>query len=317
MNEEKLLIIGGSGFLGSHFIKYTLKKYPYIKIFNYDSLLIGDVQNLSESLKDDERYKFVQGDIKNVDNIEEIIKSYQIDIIINFAVEYNYEDAKESLLGFETNAIGVLNLLFLIKKYNLKLLQISTAQIFGSRDYDDSTEESKFSPNNLYAASKASGNLVCQAYIESYNVKVMVANICHIMGTYQSTDHIIPQFIINALHDKKLQIKNDGLNMREWMYVDDSSRGIDILLERGVWGESYNMGSNIRKADLDLANIILKKLNKPESLIEHVVDIKTTNNKYSINSDKLKGLGWEPVFDFDQAINRLIEWYSDESNFTK
>lgn len=317
MNEEKLLVIGGSGFIGSHFIKYIMKKYPYISIINYDSLLIGDVQNLSETFKGDERYNFVEGDIKDISNLENIIKTYQIDIVINFAVEYNYEDAKESLLGFETNIVGVVNLLFLIKKYNIKLLQISTAQIFGSQNYDDSTELSKFEPNNLYAASKAGANLVCQAYIESYKVKVITANICHIMGTYQSIDHIIPNFIIKALQEKKIQLINDGLNVREWMYIDDCSRGLEIILNRGVWGESYNMGSNIRKADLDLANIILKKLNKSESLIEYISDIKTTNKKYSINSDKLRNLGWEPVFDFNQSINRLIEWYSNESNLIK
>ena len=317
MHEEKLLIIGGSGFVGSHFIKYIMKKYPYINILNYDSLLLGDVQNLSESFKEDERYKFIQGDIKDVDKIENTIQTHQVDIVLNFAVEYNYEDAKESLVGFETNTIGVVNLLFLIKKYNIKFLQISTAQIFGSQDYDDSNEESKLEPNNLYAASKASGNLICQAYIESYKVKVMMANICHIMGTYQSIDHTIPNFIINAINDKRLKIFNDGLNVREWMYIDDCSRGIETILNNGVWGESYNMGSSIRKADLDLANIILKKLNKPESLIEQVPNIKTTNNKYSINSDKLRRLGWEPVFDFDQSINRLIEWYSDKSNWIK
>ena len=318
MKSKKLMVTGGAGFMGSYFIKYMLKNHPYLEVVNYDALTYsGNQENLKE-VADDHRYTFVQGDITSLDQLEAAVKEHMPDTIVNFAAETHVDRSiMDPLLAVRTNTVGTTAVLHIATKYKLKMLQVSTDEVFGSIPEGHFTEESPMEPNSPYSAGKAGGDLMCGAYFETYKTDVVVTHCCNVMGPNQYPEKLIPLFITNLIEGKKVPVYGDGLNVREWIYVEDHSRALEFLLEHGTSGEVYNIGTGFEKTNLEMTHEILDRLGKDESSIEYVQDRKGHDKRYAIDSSKIRAMGWEPVYDFDTAMNRIVQWYQENEDWWK
>jgi dTDP-glucose 4,6-dehydratase len=310
--KNKILVTGGAGFMGSYFIKYLIQKHPYIEIVNIDALTYaGNLHNL-DALVNNDRYTFIEGDITNIAILDSIVKEHQIESIVNFAAETHVDNSIHSpLKAINTNIIGVASILEIVRKYDIELLQISTDEVFGTIDTGSFNEESPFAPNSPYSAGKAGGDLLCRAYYETYNTNVIVTHSCNVMGPNQYPEKLIPLAITNILENKKIPLYGDGLNVREWIYVEDHSRAIEFIMEHGIAGDVYNVGTGFELTNLDLTTQLLQQLNKDTTQIEYVVDRPGHDRRYAIDSAKLRQLGWSPSFDFDTALRKTISWYQE------
>lgn len=310
----KLLITGGAGFMGSHFIKHILNTYPDYTIVNVDKLTYaGNPDNLKE-VEQNGRYQFIQTDIADFNTLESIIKDAAFDAIINYAAETHVDRSILNPQAFlMTDIIGTYNVLELTKKYSIpKLLQISTDEVFGSTEKDLFTEESNFLPNSPYAASKAGGDLLCRAYSMTYQTPVIVTHSCNFYGTHQYPEKLIPLFITNLLEGKKVPLYGDGKNIREWIHTTDHCKAIDTILHKGKVGEVYNIGSGIEKSNLEITKLILQTLGLGEEMIEYVPDRPGHDMRYAIDHTKLTNeLGWKPEKSFENGIKETIEWYKN------
>lgn len=305
----KILVTGGAGFIGSNFIHYMLKKYDY-KIINLDKLTYaGNLENL-KSIKNNKNYSFIKGDICDKNLVSNILKD--CDTVINFAAESHVDRSIETPEIFlQTNVQGTLNLLnCALKKGIQKFIQISTDEVYGSIKEGYFTESTPISPNSPYSASKASADLFALAYFKTYGLPVIITRCSNNYGPYQYPEKLIPFFISRLLENKKVPLYGDGGNIRDWLYVEDHCRGIDLALHKGKIGEVYNIGGHNEKTNLEITKIILKKLGKDENLIEFVKDRPGHDRRYAISNDKIKTeLGFEPQYSFDEGINATIEWY--------
>jgi dTDP-glucose 4,6-dehydratase len=242
-----------------------------------------------------------------------VVRKFDVDVIVNFAAESHVD---RSILGPEvfirTNVIGTQVLLEVVKKFGIeKFIQISTDEVYGSLGPTGKfTEDMPLSPNSPYAASKASADLLCRAYFKTFGVPVIITRCSNNFGPYQFPEKLIPLMIINALNDKPLPVYGDGGNVRDWIYVLDHCRAIDFVIQRGKPGEIYNIGASNEWRNIDIVKLILKKLNKPESLIKFVKDRPGHDRRYAMDWTKIKReLGWEPIFGFEEAITETINWY--------
>jgi len=314
--KNKVLVTGGAGFMGSYFIKYLISKHPYIDIINLDSLTYaGNLDNLS-SLVDNGRYKFVQGNITDIDLLEKLIQDHNIELIVNFAAETHVDNSIQSPLQVvHTNVMGVASILEAVRKYDIELLQISTDEVFGTTDTGFFNEESPFAPNSPYSAAKAGGDLLCRAYNETYGTKVIVTHSCNVMGPNQYPEKLIPLAITNLIEKKKIPLYGDGLNVREWIYVEDHARAIEYIIEYGTQGEVYNIGTGYEITNLDLVTRLLQNFGEGAEKIEYIKDRPGHDRRYAIDSNKLKNLGWAPYFDFDMAIRKTIDWYRNNQDW--
>ncbi len=305
----KILVTGGAGFIGSNFIHYMLKKYDY-KIINLDKLTYaGNLENL-KSIKNNKNYSFIKGDICDKNLVSNILKD--CDNVINFAAESHVDRSIETPEIFlQTNVQGTLNLLnCALKKGIQKFIQISTDEVYGSIKEGYFTESTPISPNSPYSASKASADLFAHAYFKTYGLPVIITRCSNNYGPYQYPEKLIPFFISRLLENKKVPLYGDGGNIRDWLYVEDHCRGIDLALHKGKIGEVYNIGGHNEKTNLEITKIILKKLGKDENLIEFTKDRPGHDRRYAISNDKIKTeLGFEPQYSFDEGINATIEWY--------
>jgi dTDP-glucose 4,6-dehydratase len=314
--KNRILVTGGAGFMGSYFIKYLISKHPYIEIINFDSLTYaGNLDNL-KSLTDNGRYEFVKGDITDINLLDKIVQEHNIELIVNFAAETHVDNSIQSpLKAVNTNVMGVATILEVVRKYNIELLQISTDEVFGTTDTEAFTEESNFSPNSPYSAGKAGGDLLCRAYFETYGTKVIVTHSCNVMGPNQYPEKLIPLAITNLIEGKKIPLYGDGLNVREWIYVEDHSRAIEYIMENGSIGEVYNIGTGYEFTNLDLITKLLHNMKQGEDKIEYVKDRPGHDRRYAIDSSKLRKLGWSPYFDFETALNKTIDWYRENQDW--
>lgn len=310
----KLLICGGAGFMGSHFIKFILKKYPDYQIINFDNLTYaGNPDNLKE-VEDKSNYKFIKGDIANENEVNQIVEAHRPDIIINYAAETHVDrsilNPKAFLL---TDILGTFNLLEATKKFGIKkMVQISTDEVFGSIDEGFFTEESHFLPNSPYAAAKAGGDLLCRAYFKTYGTPVVVTHSCNFFGTHQYPEKLIPLFITNLIEGKKVPLYGNGQQVREWIHTSDHCRAIDAILHSGNAGEVYNIGSGIEKTNREITNLILSHFGFGEEMIEWVKDRPGHDTRYAIDHSKLtKELGWKAEKDFESGLKETIEWYKE------
>lgn len=312
----KLLITGGAGFIGSNFIHHILSEYPDYKIVNLDKLTYaGNLDNLSD-IQNNKNYTFVKGDITDQPVIEKILLDRtgleKIDIIVNFAAETHVDRSIYDPKVFaQTNIIGTQNLMDAAIKYKIpKFIQISTDEVYGSVEEGVFTEESNLAPNSPYSASKASADLLCRSYFKTFNFPVIITRSCNNFGPYQFPEKLLPLFISNALSDKELPLYGDGLNVRDWIYVEDNCRAIDLIMHKGKIGEVYNISSNNEKTNLEITKLILRKLDKPESLIKFVKDRPAHDRRYALSSNKLQeSLGWKPKYSFKQGIDKTVDWY--------
>ena len=312
-SEKKILVTGGAGFIGSNFVRYMLNKHKDYKIVNLDLLTYaGNIKSLDD-IKDNPNYLFVKGDIADNKLVDKIVSENKIDVIINFAAESHVDRSITNPDIFvKTNVLGTQNLLEIAKKYKIeKFFQISTDEVYGSLGKTGFfTEKTPLSPNSPYSASKASADLLVMAYHHTFGLNVNITRCSNNYGPYQFPEKLIPLFITNALDNKQVPLYGDGLNIRDWLFVEDHCSAIDTVLHKGKNGEIYNVGGNNEKTNKYITDTILKYLGKDSSLIKYVADRLGHDRRYAIDATKIKEeLGWEPKYKFEQAIEKTIQWY--------
>lgn len=307
----KLLITGGAGFIGSNFIHYWLRNYPDDRILNFDALTYaGNLENLKD-IEDDERYTFVKGDICDVELVNKIISD--VDVIVHFAAETHVD---RSIMGsrdfIRTNVEGTRVLLDAAKRRGVRFHHVSTDEVFGSLKLDGElfSEKSHYNPHNPYSASKAAADHLVRAYWHTYNLPITISNCSNNYGPYMFPEKIIPLFITNIIEGKKVPIYGTGENVRDWIHVDDHSRGIDFILKKGEAGETYCLGSRNERSNIDLAKKILQLMGRGEDMIEFIKDRPGHDLRYAIdNSKAVSELRWSPGISFDNGLSKMIEWY--------
>jgi len=307
----KLLITGGAGFIGSNFIRYILSRYPDYKVINLDKLTYaGNLDNLRDVEKNP-NYTFIKGDICDSKLIDEVTEG--VDGIINFAAETHVDRSILEPGSFiQTDIYGTYVLLEAVKRKGIgRYLQISTDEVYGSIERGSFTEASPLSPSSPYSASKAGGDLLVMSYWKTYRVPVIITRSSNNFGPYQYPEKLIPLFITNALEDKPLPLYGDGLNVRDWIYVLDNCEAIDIVFHKGKEGEIYNIGGGNEKTNIEITKLILKLLGKPESLIRYVKDRPGHDRRYSIDSSRVKALGFESRYTFEEALATTVRWYRE------
>ncbi|KPK00943.1 MAG: dTDP-glucose 4,6-dehydratase [Nitrospira bacterium SG8_35_4] len=311
----RLLITGGAGFIGSNYIRYVMQAHPEYHIINFDKLSYAG--NL-ESLKDIElspHYTFIKGDICD----SRMLKDIEFDGIIHFAAESHVDrsilDAQPFL---ETNVLGTYTLLEAARQRDGMFLHVSTDEVYGSTETGFFHEDSPLMPNSPYAASKASSDLLVRSYIETHKLKAMITRCSNNYGPYQFPEKLIPLVLMNAIHRKHIPVYGDGMNVRDWIYVSDHCRAVDMVLHNGKVGEVYNVGSRNECTNIDLINLLLKKLavrlnvDKSEllGLIRYVEDRKGHDRRYAIDPSKIeKQTGWKSETGFEEGISKTIDWY--------
>jgi len=310
---KNILVTGGAGFIGSNFVRYMLNKHQDYKIVNLDLLTYaGNIKSLDD-VKDNPNYLFVKGDIADNKLVDKIVSNNKIDVIINFAAESHVDRSITNPDIFvKTNVLGTQNLLEVAKKYKIeKFFQISTDEVYGSLGKTGFfTEKTPLSPNSPYSASKASADLLVMAYHHTFGLNVNITRCSNNYGPYQFPEKLIPLFITNALDNKQVPLYGDGLNIRDWLFVEDHCSAIDTVLHKGKNGEIYNVGGNNEKTNKYITDTILKYLGKDNSLIKYVADRLGHDRRYAIDATKIKEeLGWQPQYKFEQAIEKTIQWY--------
>jgi len=307
----KLLVTGGAGFIGSNFIRYMLKVHPEYKIINLDKLTYaGNTDNLKD-IENNANYDFVKGDICDNSLISNLVK--EVDVVVNFAAESHVDRSIESPDEFvKTNVLGVNNLLKCSLDAKVKrFVQISTDEVYGSIEKGSFKETDTLNPNSPYSASKASGDLIAYSYWKTYGFPVVVTRSTNNFGSYQYPEKLIPLFITNILEGKKVPLYGDGLNVRDWLYVEDNCEAIDLVLHEGKDGEVYNIGAKNELSNIEITKMVLDILGKDENFIEYVSDRPGHDKRYSVDISKIKTLGWEPKHDFDEALKLTVDWYKD------
>jgi dTDP-glucose 4,6-dehydratase len=307
----KILVTGGAGFIGSCFIRHMLEKYANYQIVNLDKLTYaGNLENL-EDVKHHPGYKFIQGDICNSSSIFEIM--HGIDCCINFAAESHVDRSIQCSEEFiKTNITGTHTLLCMAKELNIgRFIQISTDEVYGSLGQTGYfTEKSPLAPNNPYAASKASADLLVRSFFKTYGLPVIITRCSNNYGPYQYPEKLIPLFITNILNNKPVPVYGDGQGIRDWLYVYDHCSAIDAVLHNGKEGEIYNIAGQNEKTNLEITEIILKAFNKNASFLQHVEDRPGHDRRYALDISKIKNeLGWQPSMPFDAGIKQTIDWY--------
>lgn len=308
----KILVTGGAGFIGSNFIHYILSKYHTYMVVNLDKLTYaGNLDNLKD-IEGNPRHAFTRGDIADGELVTKVL-GRSVDAIVNFAAESHVDRSIEDASIFlTTNVLGTQVLLEAGRKRGIKrFIQISTDEVYGSLGPEGSfVEESPLKPNSPYAASKAAADLLVRAYHKTFGFPGIITRCSNNYGPYQFPEKIIPLFITNALTHELLPLYGDGLNVRDWIHVEDHCQAIDLILHQGELGEIYNIGGGAEKTNLELTRIILSKLNRPETLIKYVKDRPGHDRRYAIDASKLKKeLGWSPCYTFEQGIEKTIHWY--------
>jgi dTDP-glucose 4,6-dehydratase len=312
-----VLVTGGCGFIGGNFVRYMVRSHNYT-VINVDKLTYaGNLENLSD-IADHPRYEFVRGDIADT-ALMEGLASKGIDVVVNFAAESHVDRSiEEARIFIETNVLGTQVLLEATRKYGIpRFVQISTDEVYGSLGSRGSfTETSPLAPNSPYSASKTAADLLVRAYHKTYGLDTVITRCSNNYGPYQFPEKLIPLMISNALEDKPLPVYGDGMNVRDWIYVEDHCRAIDVIMHEGRGGEVYNIGANTELPNIEIVKIILNRLNKPESLITFVEDRPGHDRRYAIDSTKLRDeLGWDTIYRFEEAIDLTIRWYVEHQEW--
>ncbi|MCU6793454.1 dTDP-glucose 4,6-dehydratase [Paenibacillus sp. WQ 127069] len=321
-----LLVTGGAGFIGSNFIHYMIAKHPSYKIINLDSLTYaGNLDNL-RNIETNKNYLFIKGNICDSTLIQTIFNEYNPKYVVNFAAESHVDRSiTNPQIFLETNIEGTQVLLdacrhhwaTVERKLTSKFLQVSTDEVYGTLGPTGYfTEATPLAPNSPYSASKAAADMFVRAYHETFGINVNITRCSNNYGPYHFPEKLIPLIISNALEDKDLPVYGDGMNIRDWLYVEDHCRAIDLVLHEGKPGEVYNVGGHNEKANIEIVKLILKELNKPETLIKYVADRLGHDKRYAIDASKIKNeLGWEPTVMFDEGIRYTIRWYLEHTGW--
>jgi len=319
----KVLVTGGCGFIGSNFIRYFLNSHPEDSVINIDKLTYaGNLENLSD-LSRSPRYYFIRGDIADAPRVEELVGK-GVDAIINFAAESHVDRSIEDPSAFmKTNVFGTFVLLEAVRKMfakrSIRFLHISTDEVYGSLGETGAfTEETPLAPNSPYSASKTAADMLVRAYHRTYGIPALITRCSNNYGPYQFPEKLIPLMISNAIEGKELPIYGDGMQVRDWIYVEDHCRALDVVLRRGKEGEVYNLGGRSEKPNLTVAKAILDRLGKPHSLLRFVTDRPGHDRRYAIDFSKIeRELGWKPSVSFEEGIRLTVEWYQAHRDWWK
>ncbi|QYR20617.1 dTDP-glucose 4,6-dehydratase [Paenibacillus sp. sptzw28] len=314
-----ILVTGGAGFIGSNFIQYMLNKYPNYQIVNFDKLTYaGNLENLT-SVERNGNYHFIKGDICNKQLVDDTVKQFNVDIIVNFAAESHVDRSiTEPDIFIKTNVLGTQVLLDAAKDNQLKkYVQISTDEVYGSLgETGYFTEDTPLAPNSPYSASKAGGDLLARAYFETFGMNVNITRCSNNYGPFHFPEKLIPLMVTNALEGKQLPVYGDGLNVRDWLHVMDHASAIDLVIHDGKPGEVYNIGGHNERRNIDIVKLILGLLGKSEDLIRYVEDRKGHDRRYAIDPTKLTNeLGWQPKYTFETGIKETVQWYLDNEDW--
>ncbi len=318
----KILVTGGAGFIGSNFVYYILRNHPEDEIVCLDALTYAaNIHTLNEAMKD-ERFKFIKGDIRDRQAVFALFESEKPDIAVNFAAESHVDRSIENPgIFLETNIIGTSVLMDACRKYGItRFHQVGTDEVYGDLPLDRPDllfrEDTPIHTSSPYSTSKASADLLALAYYRTYSLPVTISRCSNNYGPYQFPEKLIPLMIHNALHDKPLPVYGAGLNVRDWLYVEDHCKAIDMIMRNGRDGEVYNVGGHNEKSNIEIVKIILAELGKPESLITFVEDRKGHDRRYAIDPAKIRTeLGWKPETMFADGIRRTIRWYLDHPDW--
>ncbi len=322
MDKKTIVVTGGAGFIGSNFVYYMLKKYPAYKIVCLDALTYaGNLSTLKKALENSQ-FRFVKADITDKEAVEKLFEEEKPEIVVNFAAESHVDRSiKNPQLFLDTNIMGTQTLMEASLKYGvLRYHQVSTDEVYGDLPLDRPdlffTEKTNLNTSSPYSASKASADLLVMAYHRTFGLPISISRCSNNYGPYHFPEKLIPLMIINALHDKELPVYGDGKNVRDWLYVEDHCKAIDMIIHANCNGEVYNVGGHNEMANIDIVKLILKELGKPESLIKFVEDRKGHDRRYAIDPTKITTqLGWEPETKFENGIVKTIKWYLDHKDW--
>jgi dTDP-glucose 4,6-dehydratase len=307
------MVTGGAGFIGSNFVHCILQKYPDYHVVVYDKLTYaGNLDNLRDAERNP-RYAFVHGDICDAALVEQTIREHRIDAIVNFAAETHVDRSLLEPGSFiQTDVYGTYVLLEAARKFGLhRFHQVSTDEVYGEVMEGASRETDILMPRSPYSASKAGGEHMVYAYFVSFGVAATITRGSNNIGPYQYPEKAVPLFITNAIDNLPLPMYGDGMQMRDYQYVVDHCEGIDIVLHKGIPGETYNLGTGVETHNIHMAKKMLQLLGKPESLIQFVADRPGHDRRYAINCDKIQALGWKSRHSFEQSLEKTVRWYVD------
>ena len=319
MKYTNIVITGGAGFISSNFVRYINKKYPEVKITIVDKLTYASTIDTIKDLLENENITFEKVDITDYKSIEKIVKNK--DLIVNFAAESHNDNSLENPHSFlMSNVVGTYNLLELARKYNIRYHHISTDEVYGDIELESTeqfNENSQYKPSSPYSATKAASDMLVKGWIRSFNLKATISNCSNNYGPYQHPEKFIPRQITNILNNKKPILYGNGLNVRDWIHVEDHSQAVDLIIDNGIIGETYLIGVNNEINNITVLKQILKEMNKDEDYFDFVEDRKGHDLKYSINPTKLnKELNFKPKHtDFNKGLKETINWYKENKNW--
>lgn len=317
----KLLVTGGAGFIGSNFILYWLKNYPEDAIINLDLLTYaGNSENL-KSIESHPKYQFIRGDIGDQELVLRLLEE-EVDAVVHFAAESHVDRSIIDPSAFvRTNVLGTHVLLESARQKNIRFHLVSTDEVYGSLELNDNkkfSESTPYDPRSPYSASKASSDHLTRAYFHTYKLPITISNCSNNYGPFQFPEKLIPFFATNLIEGKKLPLYGQGLNVRDWLFVEDHCRAIDLIIRKGKIGETYCVGGDSEKSNIEIAKSILKSFGKDENWIEFVEDRKGHDLRYAIDFSKInKELGWKPTTDFETGLEKTLQWYRDNEDWWK
>lgn len=314
---RNLLVTGGAGFIGSAFVRHMVRTYPQYHIITFDKLTYaGNMANLLP-IQNVANHVFVQGDIADREAVAATLDTYHIDTIVNFAAESHVDRSILDPDAFiRTNVFGVYVLLEQARLHGLeRFLHVSTDEVYGDVEHGHSVEGDAFLPNSPYASAKAGGELMVRSYHVTYGMDTVITRGSNTYGIYQYPEKLIPLFITEALEDRPLPVYGDGMQVRDWLYVDDHARGVDVVLHRGIAGEAYNLAGEDLRYNMDIVRLLLGLLAKPDSLIVHVADRPGHDRRYAMDASKVRALGWERQHTLESGLALTVQWYQDHADW--
>lgn len=316
----KLLVTGGSGFIGSNFIHYMLEKYPTYQIINLDALTYAGCEMTNDIVRNNPNYRFVAGDICDPKIVNELMS--EVDAVVHFAAESHVDNSIENATIFTmTNVMGTMNLLESALRHGKKRFHhISTDEVYGHLHADDPAfdETTAYAPRSPYSASKASSDHLVMAYYHTHGLPVTISNCSNNYGPYQFPEKLIPLFITNLINGKQVPLYGDGQNVRDWIHVKDHNRAVDLILHNGQLGHTYCVGANSEKTNKEITYKLLELLGVGEEMIKFVEDRKGHDRRYAINSNKVcTQLGWKPEITFEDGMRETVEWYKQNEWWKK